>query len=242
MPPSKKGMDISLVIPVYNGAPFIESTTHAYVNAFEKSPLIHAYEIILVTNNCSDNSPALGAGLAKKNPKIKHIDFPYKILKGGAVIRGFQHARYDNVGFADVDNATPPAEFLKLISPLREENVGASIGSRKMPDSVLHPPQPLSRRVLGAGFSIIRELLFGLGVRDSQCGAKIFKKKSIEPLALKNNGFAFDVELLYRVKKNGFLIREVGVVWEDKPSVVFLADPWLPLSMLWQIIKTRLNV
>ncbi len=234
-----KGIDISLVIPIYNGASFIERTTLEYISEFKKSPLIHAFEIILVTNNCSDNSPAVAENLAQKNASIIHIDFPFKTLKGGAVIRGFQRARFPILGFTDVDNATPPHEFLKLIPPLSDEKVGASIGSRKMPDSVLHPPQPLSRRVMGYVFSIIRELLFGLGIRDSQCGAKVFRKSAIKALELKTPGFAFDVELLYRVKKNGFTIREMGIRWEDKPSVVFRADPLLPLSMLAQLFKIR---
>ncbi len=239
----KKGIDLSLVIPIYNQEKFIKPTTRAYVNAFEKSPLVRSFEIILVSNNCTDNTPHVCARLAKKYAKIKHFDYPLKILKGGAVIRGFQHARFPFLGFTDVDMATAPEEFLKLISPLSDEKVGASIASRQMPDSVLFPPQPFIRRILGMLFAIVREGLFGLGINDSQCGAKIFRKELIEPMKLTHNGFTFDVELLYRVKKKGFVIREIGITWQDKPnSIVFAADPWLPISMLKELFFLRLRI
>lgn len=240
MPRASKGLDISLIIPIYNGQPYVEKTTREYYSAFQKNSLIHSFEIILVTNNCSDDSPNIAQSLARKHSEIVHLDFPFKTLKGGAVIRGFQQARYDLVGFADVDNATPPQEFLKLLPVMKDEKVGAAIASRKMPDSTMLPPQPFSRRMLGTIFSFIREMLFRLDIVDSQCGAKLFRKKAIEPLELISPGFSFDVELLYRTKKNGFLIREIGVAWHDRAgsTVTFFT----PFFMLRELIKLRLAV
>lgn len=236
----RSGIDCSLVIPVYNGRSFIESTTKAYWTALSKSPLVGSFEIILVTNNCSDGSPALCASMVKNYSHVKHLDFPYKTLKGGAVIRGFQHARFSYVGFTDIDMSTGPEEFLKLIPPLQDSNVGACIASRKMKDSVLHPPQPFLRQFLGNGFGLLREILFGLGIKDSQCGAKIFKKEAIFPLELTSNGWAFDVELLYRVKRHGQEIREVGITWRDQPhSTISFSTPF---TMLWELVSLRLRV
>jgi glycosyltransferase involved in cell wall biosynthesis len=233
-------IDCSLVIPVYNGQSFIESTTKAYAEAFSQSPLIHSFEIILVTNNCSDGSPALCASMTKKHAHVKHLDYPYKTLKGGAVIRGFQHARFPFVGFTDIDMSTAPEEFLKLIPPMSDSMVGACIASRKMHDSILHPPQSFLRQFLGNSFGVLRELLFGLGIRDSQCGAKLFKKNAIFPLELTSNGWAFDVELLYRVKQHGLRIREVGVTWRDQPgSTISFSTPF---TMFLELVRLRLRV
>lgn len=237
---SRRGINCSLVIPVYNGQSFVESTMKAYWTAFSKSPLIHSFEIILVTNNCSDGSPVLCASMVKKYAHVTHVDYPYKILKGGAVIRGFQRAKYAYVGFTDVDMSTSPEEFLKLIPPLHDSSVGACIASRKMADSILHPSQPFLRQFLGNGFGLLREIMFGLGIKDSQCGAKIFKKDAIFPLELTSNGWAFDVELLYRVKKHGLSIREVGITWRDRPgSTISLSTPF---TMLWELVSLRLRM
>lgn len=236
---SKKGMDLSLIIPIYNQSSFVEPTTRAYHEAFSKSTLIRSFEIILVSNNCSDDTPVVCAQMVKRFNHVRHYDYPFRTRKGGAVMRGFGHATYSVVGFTDVDMSVSPFEFLKLVPPLSDPLVGAVIASRRMSDSVLLPPQPFSRRVLGAGFAIIREILFGLGVRDSQCGAKLFRRETILPFDTHSMGWAFDVELLLRVKDRGKRIEEIGVVWNDRPGSVL--GLFSPFTILVELVSLRLS-
>ena len=74
------------------------------------------------------------------------------------------------------------------------------------------------------------------GIRDTQCGFKLFRKEAarkIFPL-VRTRGFGFDVEVLSR-SKNGFRIRQVPVIWRNSPksqvkivrsSVAMFADLW----------------
>lgn len=232
------GVSISLVIPIYNQANYIEETTRKYAAAFAASPLIHAFEIILVSNNCSDNAPEICAELAKSIPHVRHFDYPFRTLKGGAVIRGFQHAKFPLLGFTDVDMATTPEEFLKLIPPLiSNPRVGAAIASRQMPGAVLQPPQNFFRKALGYGFAFLREQLFHLGVNDSQCGAKLFRKEAIS-FSLFTYGFAFDVELLYATKQNDFIIKEIPIIWHDRAGTTVRFST--PFWMFAELISLRL--
>ncbi|QQR92103.1 MAG: glycosyltransferase [Candidatus Iainarchaeum archaeon] len=238
---SVKGASVSLVIPIYNQAEYVEETTRAYAKAFSSSPLIQSFEIILVSNNCSDSTPQICARLAKSIPHVRHFDYPFKTLKGGAVLRGFQHATFSLIGFTDADMATAPEQFLKLIPPLLSNaRVGAVIASRQVPGATMHPAQPFFRRFLGLGFSVLRELLFNLGVKDSQCGAKLFRKDALLPFGLKTNGFTFDVELLYRVRQSGFSIVEIPIAWNDRAgsTVKFFS----PIHMLVELISLRLRI
>ena len=54
--------------------------------------------------------------------------------------------------------------------------------------------------------------------RDTQCGAKIFKREAIEKILheITITRWAFDVDLLYRLENHGFKIREFPTVWRDK--------------------------
>ena len=63
-------------------------------------------------------------------------------------------------------------------------------------------------------------LLFGLHVKDTQCGCKAFKREVLESVlpAVESNGFEFDAELLFRCKKAGYKIKEVPVNWSYKPD------------------------
>ena len=77
--------------------------------------------------------------------------------------------------------------------------------------------------------------------RDTQCGAKLFKRKAIESVIsnLSMSQWAFDVELLYHLRKKGFVIKEIPTRWSDKEysKIHFAkAGPFMALS----IVRLRL--
>lgn len=230
-------LNLSLVIPAYNEEATVESTVRAYKDALSKEKILSNFEIIVVSNNCNDQTPILCAELAQSTPKIVHLDFPYYTGKGGAVLEGFKAAKFDWIGFVDADNSTSPLEFVKLLLFTQDPLVGCVIASRKMPDSILSPPQPFFRRFLGNVFTLIREALFGLGVLDSQCGAKIFRRALLEPFELVDKKFGFDVELLHLVKSRGYRIVEKGVVWCDSRSST--VRWYTPFEMFLSLFRVR---
>jgi hypothetical protein len=82
--------------------------------------------------------------------------------------------------------------------------------------------------------------MFDLKIKDTQCGAKAFKKEvicQIIPL-MKTKGFEFDVELLWRIKSRGYKIKEIPIVWRhDNRSTFKLRNSY---KMLISLIKIRL--
>lgn len=72
-------------------------------------------------------------------------------------------------------------------------------------------------------FNILVNLLFGLGIRDTQCGAKVFKREVLDLLlpVFKTRGFEFDVELLWRIKNADFKIKEVPITWKHEEGSTF---------------------
>lgn len=238
--PSQPLAALSLIIPAWNEKNTIEGTTRAYARALNQCIARGKWEIILVSNNCSDETPSICASLAHEDPShIRHENIPSFVGKGGAVLRGFSLAKHPFISFVDADNAVEPDSFVKLIPFLSNEKVGAVIASRSRPDSVLLPAQPWHRRFLGLGFTLVRELLFGLGIGDSQCGAKIFRREAIQPFQLSQKGWAFDVALLARTKNRGFRIEEVGVVWRDKPGSK--VEWHAPIKMFGELVRLRFS-
>ena len=97
----------------------------------------------------------------------------------------------------------------------------------------------LTRNTNLANFFI--KLLFLMPYKDTQCGAKIFKRQAIEKVvsSLEITKWAFDVELLYKLRKAGFRIKEVPTTWSDKEysKINFMkAGP----KMLLAIVRLRL--
>ena len=100
----------------------------------------------------------------------------------------------------------------------RREEVDCAIGSRWLPGSVMQQTQSLKRRIFSRCFHIYVELLFHMHIKDTQCGAKVMRKEVVESVhsALRIADVAFDINLLYSIKRNGFTIREVPTVWKDQ--------------------------
>ncbi|MFA4907989.1 MAG: dolichyl-phosphate beta-glucosyltransferase [archaeon] len=231
----KPKRELSLVIPAYNEEKRLAGVLQSYHDYLSKN--FSAFELIVVPNNCSDSTPKIALDFAKKHRNTKVINIPHYVGKGGAVIRGFKAANLPFVGFTDADTSVTPKEFGKIFSGI--EGYDCAIGSRALPESVIPVKQPMSRIFFGLGFRLLVNILFGLGIKDTQCGAKVFRAGALKKVIseLKLSRWEFDVELLWKLKRNGAGIKEVPIAWvDDKNSKLNFRDV---LDMFFGILKLR---
>lgn len=198
---------LSLVIPAHNSEEVIGNSLKEYYNAFSKK--FKKFEIIVVCNDCVDHTPEICYEFAKKCP-IKTI----KIIprgKGYALIRGFREAKYDLMGFLDSDNPFNLDNIIEMIDYL--ENYDAVIVS-KYKKGQKKKQEFLSRRLISLGGSFFSKVILGLPYRDTQAGAKFFRKETWKKIDNKKKsfictGFDWDMEFLYKLKKNNLKVAEV---------------------------------
>ncbi len=209
-------MKIALVVPAHNEASRIGAMLDAYDNYFSQKKDLRMHYIV-VLNGCTDNT--LEVVQKRQLSTIQIIDLP-EAGKGLAIKAGFQAALKgdaDLIGFVDADMATQPQQFDDLITHL--DNDDGIIASRYMKDSKIYPPRPAikewGRRLV---YQPLVWVLFGMRFKDYQCGAKLFRKKVIERVTpqLTMRQWAFDVELLYLCKRDGFTIKEWPTTWHDQ--------------------------
>lgn len=229
-------MRLSLIIPAHNEEKRIGATLENYLRFFSKET-----EIIVVLNACSDQTLAVVKEKQKKFSHLEYIDIAEAIGKGGAVREGFKKADGDLIGFVDADEATTAEEYQKIIDVLN--SCEGAIASRYIAGA--KAKRTLLRNIVGYGFHIIEKILFNLPYRDTQCGAKVFKKEAIKKILpeLKINNMIFDVEILVLMKKYGFKIKEVPTVWQEKDRSALLGSPLKlfknSFSMLFSLINLR---
>jgi glycosyltransferase involved in cell wall biosynthesis len=213
---------ISIIIPAYNEEKRIGKTLTKYSDYFEnlcKTGVLE-YEILVVINNTKDNTEGVIKEFAKKNKRIRYLNFKQG-GKGFAVIEGFKDALKrdnDHIGFLDADMATPPYEFHRLVTHMgRYDGV---IASRYLGGSVINPDLPKIRTIGSRLFNFLVRNLFFLPYHDTQCGAKIFTRRALEKTlpTLSMSQWAFDVELLYQLRKNGFRLFECPTRWSNVGS------------------------
>lgn len=198
----------SLVIPAYN-------EEHRIRQLFDRISRSDGELIVVCDGN--DRTADVVEAVAGSRPDliIRCLHFPHRLGKGGGVIAGLKAARAPLVGFFDADGSTSVTEMERLFSHL--DRYDGAIGSRWVGGSVVTIKQGLLRQLESRGFNLIIRILFGLTYHDTQCGAKVFTRRAIDAVlpALQSTGFEFDVELLWRLKKAGFVIGEFPIAWQN---------------------------
>jgi glycosyltransferase involved in cell wall biosynthesis len=233
-------MKLCIIIPAYNEENRIGATLEKYGTYFDsKINDDFDYEMLIVINNTTDNTEDVIKKYQKRFKKIKYIRF-VRGGKGFAVTEGFKYAlknEFDLIGFVDADMATRPEEYYRLF-----ENIGkydGIIASRWKPGAVHN--YSLKRKIFSKGFNFaIRSLVF-LPHKDTQCGAKIFTSKAIGSIVdhIAMTEWAFDINILYLMKKNKFCIKEIATAWEDKDGskINILRDT---IKMFSAVLRLRL--
>lgn len=230
---------LTIILPAYNEEHRIGPTLRDYLAYFEAS----STEVIVVLNGCTDRTSSVVADVQKKmQRRIVVIDIREPIGKGGAIRRGFLAAHGKLVGFVDADGATTAEEFDRLLLAMGEAD--GVIASRWMRGARVYNRTSWIRKITSLGFIAIAKIMFHLPYRDTQCGAKIFKKKVITAVTqeLMTKDMAFDVELLVRVRQHGFYIREVPTIWTDQSSSTVPSSPLKLAKMSFRIFKSLLKL
>lgn len=229
-------INLSIIVPAYNEAKRIGKCLLDLVEFAENTP--HEVEILVVDDHSSDNT----CGIVKRF-KEEHPDFPLFLLKtplnrkgkGGAVNLGMLEARGEFRLFTDVDLSTPISEVRRLLF-WAEQGYSLVFGSRSLPGSDVRVPQPLHRRLAGAVMRNLTNVLIIRGVRDTQCGFKLFSKKAAIEIFSRQRvwGWCFDLEILVLADLMGHSFREVAVIWVDssESKVHFFRDT---AKMFWGI-------
>ncbi len=226
---------ISIIIPAYNEEGRLEATLSGYLSFFDKK---HDFEIIVVLNGCTDNTFDVVSRFLPSE-KLKYMTFDRKIGKGGAVMAGFRAASKEHLGYVDADGSTKPEDFLDLFRQMN--GFDGIIASRHVAGAVVEKKQPLGRLIASRGFNLLVRVLFGFPFKDTQCGAKIFKKEVITRILpeVVTADWAFDIDLLFRADQHGFRIGEAPTVWNNSGDSKLELGRTIPV-MLFSVLRLRL--
>jgi len=206
-------MRLSIVVPAYNEARRLPATLVEMVAYLGRNPRWLPAEILIVDDGSSDATAEVSGQVESKDGiTIRCLAHPTNRGKGAAVRTGFSACSGDLLLLSDADLSTPMVELEALAVAVGD---GVAIGSRAVDRRRIEARQPLYRDAMGRAFNLAVRLLALGGVRDTQCGFKLFAGGLGRELAAiqRLDGFAYDVELLCRARAWGCPIREVPVRW-----------------------------
>ena len=217
------GRDVDVVIPAYNESTRLPETLRETVRFLSGMPW--RSRVLVVDNGSVDGTAGAAAEIAAEVGGAERVAVDVigcsRPGKGAAVRRGILAGRAPLVGFFDADLATPLDTLPAAIAALRG-GAAAAIASRHVPGARFVETQPLTRRLGGHVFRTLSGALVP-GVADTQCGFKFFRRPVVTAALVRTRttGFAFDVELLHRIQRDGGEVVELPVAWTDRAGSTF---------------------
>ncbi len=191
---------VSLIVPVHNGAAFIAESLREMIGALET--LHDPFELLVICDGCTDDTAAVARSVTDQ--RVRVLPYDRNRGKGYAICYGISQAQGRLVGWLDADLDIHPEVIVDAVQRFEERSVDAVIGSKRHPASKVD--YPFQRRIFSLGFQMLVRILFRINVRDTQVGAKLFRREALDvvmPLLLIKR-YAFDLELLAVSAEFGF--------------------------------------
>jgi dolichol-phosphate mannosyltransferase len=206
-------MKTLIIIPTYNE---YDNMRPLLEQIFTYAP---ASDVLIVDDNSPDGTGKLADEMAAQNPQVHVMHRAGKLGLGTAYIAGFKYAvehQYDAAFEMDADFSHDPRylpDFLKAI-----ESADLVIGSRYVTGGGT-PNWSLLRRFISGGGNIFARVMLCIPVHDCTAGYRCYRRQVLESIGLdsiESQGYAFQVELAYRVYKRGFKIVETPIIFLDR--------------------------
>lgn len=193
---------------------------------------------IYVADDASDDDTVYQAR-SIKDERIVVLTSETNIGKGAQIRKVLQLSDASIVAIFDGDMDIHPKSLVDGITTLIQTGVDGVVGSKSHPQSVVR--YPASRKILSRMFRFLSKLLFGLYVRDTQTGVKVFRGDMFRDIGLvtRESGFVFDLELLARMARSKRKIVEIPVqISFDFTSTITPSAMLRMLADMWRVHRT----
>ena len=229
-------MKTLIIIPTYNE---FDNLRPLLQEIFSFAP---AADVLIVDDNSPDGTGKLADQIHVENPQVNVLHRAGKLGLGTAYIAGFKYAvehGYDVAFEMDADFSHDPRylpDFLQKI-----ENADLVIGSRYVEGGDT-PNWSLLRRFISGGGNIFARFMLGIPVHDCTAGYRCYRRQVLESIELdtiESQGYAFQVELAYRVYKHGFKIVETPIIFMDRRVGKSKMSRTIFLEGFTWVIRTR---
>ncbi|MCB2156983.1 glycosyltransferase family 2 protein [bacterium] len=231
-------MKLSVIVPVYNEVRTIE----LLLEKVRRSPV--EKEIIIVDGASQDGTREL-LRRQEMMPNTKVIYQECRKGRGNALKVGLHHAAGDLIIFQDADLELDPSDYPALIEPIESGQADVVFGSRFLRGKpMMTPLQYWGNRVINIWVNLLyRHELQGKRMTDVETCYQVFRKRCVAGMRIKNNDFAFTVELTARFILHKWRIVEIPISYFPRGRAEGKKIYWGDgVASLWTLLMVRLGV
>ncbi|MGI8548426.1 MAG: polyprenol monophosphomannose synthase [Gemmatimonadaceae bacterium] len=208
-------------------------------------------DILVVDDGSPDGTGKAVAAIARDKPRVHLLERVGKLGLGTAYLAGFTWALqrdYDIIFEMDADFSHDPRHIPEFLRAIVDADV--VLGSRYQEGRVTVVNWPIARLILSYSANIYARAVTQLPLFDATGGFKCFRRKALEAVDLTtihSNGYAFQIELTYRMWRRGLRIKEIPIVFHDrtmgesKMSKHIVREAiWMVWRLRWQTLRGRI--
>ena len=226
-----------VIVPTYNER---ENISRLIQTVLAKDPRL---EVLVVDDGSPDGTAAIVEALAASSTRIHLLKREKKMGLGTAYLAGFKWSLEHNFSYVfemDADFSHDPAhlpEFLRAI-----ETADLVIGSRYREGKVTVVNWPIKRLLLSYFANVYARIVTGVPVWDLTAGFKCFRRTVLESIDLddvRSNGYAFQIEMHFRVWRKRFKIVEIPIVFVDRTEGTSKMSGGIVREAVWMVWRLR---
>lgn len=238
-------MLVDFCLPVKNEEKILEENIKRLNSYLTARSWPFTWQIVILLNNCGDNSESITKRLGASNQQIKSLIIA-EPGKGRALKNYFRESKADILVFMDIDLAVSLENIPALLDPLIKQDKELVIGSRLLKTS--RTSRSWWREISSRFYNVLSRLILNHNFRDLQCGFKAFRRElfvKVEPY-LNDDAWFFDTELIALANYFNYRILEIPVDWQEnrydsrQSKVKVFQDAWGFLQNLLSFRK-RIN-
>jgi dolichol-phosphate mannosyltransferase len=203
---------LSVVVPCFNEADTLKESVQRLLQIQNRQLRL---EIIIVDDCSTDGSGPIAMALSRDFKEIKAVCHTINKGKGAALRTGFRSAQGDIVAIQDADLEYDPQDLIRLVGPIIQGRADVVFGSRFLPSGahrVLYFWHYMGNRFL----TFVSNMFTDLNLTDMETCYKVFRKKVIDQIEIKESRFGFEPEVVAKVAHLNTRIYEMGISYHGR--------------------------
>lgn len=195
-------MRVHVFFLVYNEQKIISSLVEDAVSFMEVD--FPDYEVTIIDNSSTDNTPQIIKTISGKNPKVTMIRHEKNLGYAASVQDALDHLNGDVAVIVDGDGQHTLEDLPKFMEKICQ-GYEVVLGWKPI------RKDPFYRVIAGWGYNVLFKLAFNFPVWDIDCGYRVLTKKAAEKIHLKNLDMPVGPEFVIQLYTNKLKVAQVSV-------------------------------
>ena len=213
---SKEELSIHLLFPVLNERLRLQNGIDRTMEYLKENVSI-PYRLTILDNGSEDETPQIGKALADKYPEVFYVRVGERGV-GVAFRKGIEINECNLVGYMDIDLSTDIKYLGRTIELFQKRPELEYVNGSRFSRESNTKGRKWYRKITSMGLVFLLKAIFHMKATDALCGFTFLRKETAEKLVKEcsnDNGWFYTVEFLIRAERDGVVIYEMPVEWQE---------------------------